>query len=1030
MEQKTEVSWQPEGRGDNNHAASTGQDSIDGNNVIVTQQHAANVGEQKSVDGDSTCIPVSIHGNNVHDVSVVEQQINVKEQRNVSGDSYQAQSMVFNIDNQRDDKETKHSNLTVQDLVGELKTHYLNKLCKKQLFPWECESYVDLNDIYVQLTVDKVIPKPNKTIKIPLQFYHLIFEHNEEQRRFILEGRPGLGKSTLCSKIAHDWCHRLDDKDRNSPLNHIELLFVLELGKVDYKSNIEEEIVKQLLHASASPFHDLQWLRKTIETCGKSVVIILDALDESDPDLLVLRHEEVGSIVRILTFDELSSCRVLVTSRPWRIKEMMEFKYRRLELQPFNKKKILEYMKQFFAVDDPLSRTLGARLSKMITNNELVVDVSIPMISLLICWYWKVTEGKQEIPKRRSELYDAIISTMYQSCVQKRQNCGLTQNTIVQELGAIAVKGLTPTKTPTLVFNRNEIIKSSSNELANVACAMGVISQKDDHANSLTFFHKSGQEHIAGKYLADNPDELRSYLSAINTVDTAMATGLVLISAAAENTDAAKEVMTSLMKLFDDELDVKETMSLYYNEKLSVDETRRVQQFIELCLECNYEADAKLKFNEMLSRLFKDGQVYCFGVQPYPAVALGYYMEHSDSWIRSFKLQAVAHPHDPQIYYGPGQEINQQIFKGLKIIPDEEVQQMCNEYKKEHREILHKELLELPPAEFVAYIELMQRCEGLPSTSDTNLGPIIKSFKHIKLEKLAIDNFKLGRNLADFVKSVNNGHMISLTEFWAASVTSTGEQTTRLVSVVDKMPALKTLGIHRNDIEHGETLPTLAQKLVRCTSLQKLHISDYNAPAEDMIAVFKELPRLSTQLQALITVNNHMNDDAATILSKTLPETITNLGISVCDISRQKHKELLTGLHRLVLLEKLRLKDSPYPDDMVECVGTGLTSWSQMQEFTLICRPKDDRDDETMQQKVPQISAGAWEKMKKSLKSARHITGIRFSKICLANRSFTELLEICQEKENFKYLRYTRACLSEENVELCNDNEYEFVTLD
>ncbi|XP_072028467.1 uncharacterized protein [Amphiura filiformis] len=600
------------------------------------------------------------------------------------------------------------------------------------------------------------------------------------------------------------------------------------------------------------------------------------------------------------------------------------------------------------------------------------------------------------------------------------------KNAIVQELGAIAVKGLKPTKTPNLVFTMNEIVNSSSEELVNVACAMGVISQKGDHVNSLTFFHKSGQEHIAGKYLADNPDELRSYLSAINTVDTAMATGLVLISAAAANTDAAKEVITSLMKLFDDEIDVKETMSLYYNGRLSVDETRRIQQFIELCLECNYEANARGKFNEMISRqLFKDGQVYCFGIQPYPAVALGYYMEHSESWIRSFNLQPVAHPSDPQIFYGPCQKLHLQTLKGLNIMPDEEVRQLSEDYKKKHREALSKELQELQelhPAEFVAYIESMQRCEGLPSTSDTNLVPIIQSFKHIRLEKLSLDNFKLGNKFDIFIDSVNSGYMESLTELWAKSVASTAEQTTQLADVIDKMPVLEKLAFQQNPIEPGKTLPILAEKLANSKSLQELSICDYNAPAEDMKCVATMLPRFSSQLRVFLAVNNQMDDDVATLLATNLPQTLTYLGVSVCNLSRQKHNELLEGFQRLLRLQKLRLYDSLYPSDMVECVGTGLSSWDEMKELTL--RYKHDGDDET---EIPEISADAWMKMSTSLKNARHLLKFRLFLIRLENRSFTELVKICKQKGDFKDLWYSRTCLSLYNTHLCE--EHEFVTL-
>ena len=296
----------------------------------------------------------------------------------------------------------------IEEVAEELKTHYLNKTCQKQLFPWESDRLVALQDFYVQLTLDIEIQRPNKPIKQRLPDYHVIFKDEEDRRRFVLEGRPGLGKSTFCAKVAYDWSHRLDNE--NSPLNHIKLLFVLRLGSIDSANAIEEVIFDQLLPRTfkiEDPDRTKK-LRKVIEKLGKAVVVVFDSLDEADPRLFL--RQEVGSIVKIMQFEDLRPCRVLVTSRPWRVKDITKYaEYRRLELQAFTKSDILEYVKRFFVSD----RLLGERLEQYIKANRLVVDASIPLITLLICWYWQKTNAK-EIPERLGEVYDGVFDVMYQ----------------------------------------------------------------------------------------------------------------------------------------------------------------------------------------------------------------------------------------------------------------------------------------------------------------------------------------------------------------------------------------------------------------------------------------------------------------------------------------------------------------------------------------------------------------------------------------------------------------------------------------
>ena len=307
-------------------------------------------------------------------------------------------------------------------------------MCQKQLYPWKQDKVINLNETFVHLTMDKEIPKTGKSIKQRLSTYEEIFTKDGTDRRFVLEGRPGLGKTTMCAKIAYDW-------SRGQALGHIVLLFVLRLGLINRNTTVEEAIIEQLNIPSV--LHDCQQLSKTLDELGSSIAIVLDALDEADPllfsrkrKLLTLKavtyHQSVRlhNIVDIMTFNSkgLKQCRVLVTTRPWTIPQIVKIpEYRHLELQPFIKADITTYVKQFFEYSTS-GKVLGGKLiSNYIKNNKLMVDASIPLITLLICWYWQETEGKQVIPERRSKLYDNIIHIMCKEGTSEKSGKGLQQ---------------------------------------------------------------------------------------------------------------------------------------------------------------------------------------------------------------------------------------------------------------------------------------------------------------------------------------------------------------------------------------------------------------------------------------------------------------------------------------------------------------------------------------------------------------------------------------------------------------------------
>ena len=260
------------------------------------------------------------------------------------------------------------------------------------------------------------LPKPCRSIKIPLNSLNDIFTRktDEEQvyTKLLIVAPAGFGKTTTMAKIAYDWASGA----KNSPLTEICLLFVINMRWVNRTSNLEDVILAQLFPS------DTQINAKQLLACvtelGSKAAIVLDAVDESDRHLLD-DPESSGSIVKLLTGRILVSCRLIVTTRPWRVNEVVSAckTFTRLDLGGFSREDVKTYIHQFFNDEEEL----GESLLKYMEQNAVIADVSsVPLMTLLVCMYWRQTQA-EEIPNRIDKLYDAIFNIMYAHLQSKKR---------------------------------------------------------------------------------------------------------------------------------------------------------------------------------------------------------------------------------------------------------------------------------------------------------------------------------------------------------------------------------------------------------------------------------------------------------------------------------------------------------------------------------------------------------------------------------------------------------------------------------
>ena len=242
-----------------------------------------------------------------------------------------------------------------------------------------------------------------RPVKQRVKVYQDLFKAEERSSRYSLSGNPGQGKSSFCAKLAYDWC-------MGKTLQNIRLLFILQLSRMVPSSDIAEAIRSQLLSIEI----DNPTLDRIISDSRRSILLVLDGLDETRMDFM--KHAVVGNVVKIMRHAYLRDCRVLVTTRPWRLRDVTQFPaYKRLELQKMSKSDVKQFVRKFFNQneDDLQTVNLGMKLERYIEENKLLVDTSTPMVILLICWYWAETRGLSPIPDRIGELYQQITQIMH-----------------------------------------------------------------------------------------------------------------------------------------------------------------------------------------------------------------------------------------------------------------------------------------------------------------------------------------------------------------------------------------------------------------------------------------------------------------------------------------------------------------------------------------------------------------------------------------------------------------------------------------
>ena len=387
-------------------------------------------------------------------------------------------------------------------LVKLLKREYKRRSQLRPLL-WDSTIQLPIAQIYTRL---KIVSRGKLAIQIKDDDVNVfdIFKVPDigEDVMTIVEGSPGIGKTTFCLKLAYDWAHGNIPSECSFP--KFEFVFLLKCRDID--GDIMESISDQLLPRDEEKSVEKLWhLMKDIRDQERLMLIILDGLDE-------LPEKSRHHVDELLERRILGFCYVLATTRQERgieVRKSFVFDVH-LEIKGYTESDSIAYVRRHFETIDQSPK--GERLIEEMEQNTFLHALrSNPLNLLLLCVVYEDYEGK--LPTSRTELYQVIVQCLLRRYCAKRNLPAPEDDIILEEIFEKEILALGQLAWLCLLSDRYGFRETELDEFERqypglVARELGLLYKEESlkrlkPQHEYCFLHKTFQEYVAAAYIAE-----------------------------------------------------------------------------------------------------------------------------------------------------------------------------------------------------------------------------------------------------------------------------------------------------------------------------------------------------------------------------------------------------------------------------------------------------------------------------------------------------------------------------------------------
>ncbi|KAJ7386523.1 NACHT, LRR and PYD domains-containing protein [Desmophyllum pertusum] len=430
-------------------------------------------------------------------------------------------------------------------VVQRLKDEYIRRSNLKPLLWINSCIHLPLDNVYTRLKIKQrrkvAFQLTNKEVHMYEMFgleekevndaYRDVLEYGETRpperqraRMVLVEGSPGIGKTTFCLKMANGWANKAIPKQYDFP--EFQMMFLLKCR--DMNGDVIEAIDDQLLTDDMTNKQKKELIDYISDLNNQEkILIILDGLDE-----LPQRAEK--PLDRLLQRKVLSRCFILATTRQEigiKVRQCYDFDSL-LQISGFTIEDASEYVRKHFKNVDPDNYSKGERLIQAIQENTFLHALrKNPLHLLLLCVVFEDYTG--ELPKSRTELYEIIFECLLKRyCFKNDRERRCDDNKALENQFNDSTFALGKLAWRSLQEDRNYFLKEELDKLTNgnglLAIRSGLVfmeasAKKLNPQHQYHFLHKTFQEFLAASYLADmlkdEIDQKKSEKEVINIFD-------------------------------------------------------------------------------------------------------------------------------------------------------------------------------------------------------------------------------------------------------------------------------------------------------------------------------------------------------------------------------------------------------------------------------------------------------------------------------------------------------------------------------
>ena len=359
------------------------------------------------------------------------------------------------------------------------------------------EEHIVQGYLYSMLKNQQMSPHDAGEVTRPLTLVDVLNVKEEENKVILIEGGPGMGKSTLTIKVCKSWADGELLKEYDAVI-----LLPLRDPEIQAANNIGDLLLVENKNEREALYDEIT------ASQGDKICFIFEGYDELPEQL---RKVPVFAKLK----EKLPKCTLVYTSRPEACNQLRHVASQRIEIRGFKEEQVDEYINNAF-VNVENGKEKALKLTSQVKNNPSIRSILyVPIHIAIVCHIFLLT---LTLPETLTELYCLLCLNLILRHINKQNRGEVEYLSSLHNLPAqiseqfhklcfIAYRGREEDK---IIFSSRELesygidpSKLSGLGLLLIAPSTSVYGREKSH----NFLHLTVQEYCSAFYLSTLTDK-------------------------------------------------------------------------------------------------------------------------------------------------------------------------------------------------------------------------------------------------------------------------------------------------------------------------------------------------------------------------------------------------------------------------------------------------------------------------------------------------------------------------------------------